>query len=86
MAERSRLYGAALVRCYRNDPTCGQTLTVTIVPRAVRYNVRDTSRITSTVRRAARVEFDFDVHLQETPTGETIASGASLPSATLETP
>lgn len=86
MAERSRLYGAALVRCFRNDPTCGQAATVTIVPRSVRYNVRNASRLTDDIRRAARVEFDFDVHLQESSINETVPGGASLPSVTQETP
>jgi hypothetical protein len=86
MTERSRFYGAALVRTLRNDPTCGQATAVTVVPRAVRYNVRAAARITEDIRRGGRVEFDFDVYLQESPTNETQAAGASLPSATLEAP
>jgi hypothetical protein len=86
MAERSRLYGAALYRCFRNDPTCGQGVIVAIIPRAVRYNVRGSTRLTPEIRRAARVEFDFDVYLRESPSGETLAGGANLPSTSLETP
>jgi len=82
MAERSRLYGAALLRCFRNDPTCAQPSTVSVVPQSLRFSVHDASRLSDVVRRVGRVEFDFDLHLAETAIGETIASGGLLPSVT----
>jgi len=85
MAERSRWYGAALVRCFRNDPTCAQT-ELTIVPVDLRCNVVDPARLSTIVRRAARVVFDFDVYAQESPAGEMTLGAASLPSVNQETP
>jgi hypothetical protein len=85
MAERTRFYGAALARCYRNDPTCGQGVgKLVIVPLSVTYNVRDVARIGDNLRSAARVEFDFNMELAEQPNGETVLGGASLPSVTTQ--
>ena len=86
MAERSRLYGAALVRTFRNKPDCNQPKFITIVPRALRYNVKDNARVGDEIASLARVEFDFDMNLQEEPTGEQLPNGAALPSVTQEAP
>ena len=85
MASRSRLYGAALVRCFRNDPSCNSDF-IRIVPRAVRFNVRDVSRITDQVGVAARIEFDFDLYQQQDSIGETQANTGALASVVLEAP
>jgi hypothetical protein len=86
MVERTRLYAAAILRTIRNDPTCGYGANITVEPVELRVNVDDRSRLSGDVRRVDRVEFDIDVHLQESSTGETTPGGAALPSATLETP
>jgi len=87
MQQRSRLYGAALVRCFRNQPDCGQPQVISIVPNSVRYSVHESDRLDGNVRRVGRVEFDFELHMRETAIGETNPSGGLLPAVTyLELP
>jgi hypothetical protein len=81
MASRSRLYAAALVRTFRNAPDCGQGTQLLIVPGAVRVYASEPD-----LRRVGRAEFDFTARLQESSANETTSGGASLPTATLETP
>jgi len=87
MAQRSRLYLAALVRTIRNDPTCGTFQTVIIVPGSARTRVLDNARLDSDIRRCGRVELDLDVRLAEVPLNEGVLGSGNLPSiTTAETP
>jgi len=86
MATRSRLYGAAIVRTLRNNPDCGQIEKIVVEPGSLRYMIRNASRASEELRRVARTEFDFTVHLQESSADETTVGGGGLPAVTLETP
>lgn len=85
MAERSRLYAAALYRTIRNNPNVGYVDRIIVWPLAMKVFAGHQS-VDPNTRRVARVEYYVTIDQQEDSINETVVGGASLPAITAETP
>lgn len=85
MAERSRLYAAAIYRVIRNNPNCGYVENLIVYPERLEVFASHPG-IDPNTRRVARVEYTVRVEQQEDAISETAAGAVTLPPFTPETP